>query len=416
MLKAFINHQLKYGPLFKKRLRKIREFHEFSEDKRLIIESEKLQQLLKLAYQKSSFYKNLYDQYGVNLSQVQNREDLKILPVITKQDIKHKVDEIYFGKSFKHTAYTSGTSGSPLKVYYSLDCVLNEASYNEVFRNNGGHQLGQKVVSLRGVLGRSQLKSYDRFANTLFLSSYNLNEKNFQFYYNEIKNFQPNTILAYPSSLEILSNYLQKNGLELHVPVIFTSSETLYDFQREKIERYFNTKVYDRYGNAERTISLIQKKNQGDYKEAPLYSINEYKKDCIITTNLISPTFPLIRYQVDDVVQLRKDSDEVSIKEITGRIDDVLLLEDGTQIGRMDLVFKGVENVLYAQIIQERIGFFTVNLVKAKNFSIKDKNNIEQNIINRIGELSQFKLNFVQEKDLIKTKKGKYKLVINRAL
>jgi len=116
------------------------------------------------------------------------------------------------------------------------------------------------------------------------------------------------------------------------------------------------------------------------------------------------------------LVQLRKDSDEVSIKEITGRIDDVLLLEDGTQIGRMDLVFKGVENVLYAQIIQERIGFFTVNLVKAKNFSIKDKNNIEQNIINRIGELSQFKLNFVQEKDLIKTKKGKYKLVINRAL
>lgn len=79
-------------------------------------------------------------------------EDLSKLPVVTKDLIRDRVDDIYIGKRFKHTAHTSGTSGSPLKIYYSWDCVFNEASYNEIFRNNAGHYFGDRVISLRGAL------------------------------------------------------------------------------------------------------------------------------------------------------------------------------------------------------------------------------------------------------------------------
>ena len=309
--------------------------------------------------------------------------------------------------------FRSGTSGASLKVYYSKDCILNEAAHNEVFRNNAGHQIGQKTVSMRGVLGHSQLKKFDRFSNILFLSSFNLNKKNFSFYYNQIKNFSPNTILAYPSSLEILANLILQNDKQLHVPVIFTSSETLYDFQREKIEKAFDSKVFDRYGNAERTISLIQKEHNGEYKEAALYSINEYRKDKIITTNLISPTFPLIRYEVDDIVKLGKSENEVSVEEIIGRVDDVLVLPDGTEIGRMDLVFKSIENLFFAQFLQSDKEFFTLNLVVTQNFSIRDETKLRKNIAEQIGGNLTYKIKFIDENQLIKTKSGKYKLVIN---
>lgn len=416
-MKDFLKHQIKYGWLFKKKLAKIKKYYSLSAQELQDLEDKKIRLLLSNAIKKSPFYKELYARYGVNLSQIQNRDDLKNLPSISKQDIINQVDNIYFGSKLRHTAHTSGTSGSPLKVYYSVDCILNEASYNEIFRNNAGHRTGQRTVSLRGNLGRKKLSHYDKNSNTLYLSSYNLNHQNFKFYYQQIKNFKPNSILAYPSSLEILANYLLQERQELNVPLIFTSSETLYEFQRYKIEKSFNSKIFDRYGNAERTISLVQMQHNSDYEEAKLYSINEFKKDKIFTTNLISPTFPLIRYEVEDKVKLNKQKStkfNAYIDEIIGRTDDVLLLKDGTQIGRMDLVFKGINNIAYAQIIQENIEFFDINLVVTQKFSKEDLTQLNKNIIARVGEENKYQINYIQKENIIKTKKGKYKLVINK--
>lgn len=412
MIKSYLKYKLKYGYFFKKRLKKIQGYYEMSQSDQDEVESQKLIRLVNNAYKKSAFYRELYDKHGINIKQIQNRDDLKKLPVITKNDIKNRVDEIYFGGKIKYTTFTSGTSGSPLKIYYSLDCILNEASYNEIFRNNAGHQIGQRVVSLRGNLDRTQFKSFDKFSNTLYLSSYNLNTKTFEFYYKQIKYFQPNAMLAYPSTFESLANYLIESDLELNIPVVFTSSETLQGFQREKIEKALNTRIYDRYGNAERTISLVQEEHNSDYKEASLYSVNEYRKDKIITTNLISPNFPLIRYEVDDVVELR-NTDRVSVKEIIGRSDDVLLLPDGTKIARMNRIFSNVNNIKFTQIIQDKVAFFTVNIVKMSGFSLKDEQELTKNIRSRVGEKINFELKFINENDLIKTKRGKYKLVIN---
>src|SRR5690554_7653882 len=152
-IKDFVFNQLKYGPLYKKRLKAIKSYSELSTDKLIDLENEKLAYLVNNAYKSSIFYKKLYTDYGVNLKQIQNKEDLIKLPIITKDLIKDQVDNIYIGnKLIRHTSYTSGTTGSPLKVYYGLDCVLNEACYNEVFRNNAGHYFGDKVISLRGAL------------------------------------------------------------------------------------------------------------------------------------------------------------------------------------------------------------------------------------------------------------------------
>jgi phenylacetate-CoA ligase len=412
-IKDFLFQQLKYGYFFKKRLKEIQRFHDLSDQQLLELENQTLKFHIANAYKKSSFYKELYDRYGVVLSQIQNREDLKQLPMITKEDIKSKVDHLYIGNKIKHTSYTSGTSGSPLKVYYDINCILNEASYNEIFRNNAGHYFGQKVVSLRGVLDKKTMKYFDKSTNTLFLSSFNLNKKNIKFYYEEFQKFQPNTILAYPSSLELLSNLLIDAGLELNIPVVFTSSETLYEYQREKIEHTLHTKIYDRYGNAERTISLIQQSPNAVYHEAKLYSINEYQENSVITTNLMNKNFPLIRYEVNDSIELLKKGIPPVINQIVGRIDDYLITKDGTKIGRMDLVFKGIHNIKFAQIIQNDPSYFKVNIVKTRQYTKLDEDAIRKNIIDRIGIETLFEFNYIGEHDLIKTKRGKFKLVIN---
>lgn len=412
-VKDFAFKELKYGFFFNKRLKKIRDYENLSLSQLEEIEASLLSKQIRDAYKKSVFYRDLYDKHGVNISQIQTREDLLKLPTISKEAIRERVDDIYIGNRIKHTSYTSGTSGSPLKVYYDVNCILNEAAYNEFFRNNVGHTFGQKVVSLRGALDGSKKEYFDKSSNTLYLSSYHLKQDNVKWYYDKIKGFNPNCILAYPSSLETLAILFAINNYDIKIPLAFTSSETLYSYQQDKIEKILKTKIYDRYGNAERTISLIQSKNRGNYRFPKLYSINEFLSEGVIaTTNLINPKFPLIRYVVNDIIKVNEFNE---VECIDGRIDDTILTSDGLKIGgaAMSLAFKQSDNLLKAQIVQDSINKIKVNLVVNEKFDKHEEAFLHAKIRQKVGDMIAIEMSKVDNKLIIKTAKNKYKLIIN---
>lgn len=368
--------------------------------------------LIHRAYNNSPFYQKLYDEHGLNIDSIKDTRDANILPAITKEDVKKNVESIWIGNRFlKKKGYTSGTSGSPLVVYRNFNSIIQEEAYIWRQRINFGHRYGMKAVSLRGDLNRDQFKSFDPFSNTLYLSSFMLSKHNAEKYYEVLRKFNPNAIYAYPSSVEILANFLVNNNRSLHIPFIFTSSETLYDFQREKIEKAFNARVVDWYGNAERTIALEENQN-GTYSELPLYSFNEYFADYTLSTGFINTDFPLIKYRVDDILEIDNRQSGI-VRKIIGRSDDVVFLSDGTQIGRLGGVFKGINEIQYAQIIQNEIINLSVNIVPGGGFNNSVIERVDKNIRLRVGNEIDIKYQIIKEDDLIKTKRGKYRLVIN---
>ncbi len=273
-----------------------------------------------------------------------------------------------------------------------------------------------KTVSMRGDLARKELYRYDASSNTLYLSSYNLSEKNARLFLDKIAEFAPYALLAYPSSADILATFANSMNKDVHIPYIFTSSETLYDFQREKFEQVFGSNVQDWYGNAERTIALMQNQKDG-YDELPLYSVNEYQSDSTITTGLINKSFPLIRYQIGDIIIPEKYrvsyQEKITIKKINGRDDDVLHLPDGTQVGRLDVIFKGIKNIDFAQFEQSNQESFVLNIVPNPSFSQKDEKELISNLKARVGGDASYVVNRVSKKDIKLSKSGKYKLVFN---
>jgi len=92
-------------------------------------------------------------------------------------------------------------------------------------------------------------------------------------YYQLIKQHHAKAIEGYPSSLYNLALVLHDKGLECHIPVAFTSSETLHDYQRMLIEKVFNTQIYDHYGTTERTIRLEESFDHDGYFEDPGYGV-----------------------------------------------------------------------------------------------------------------------------------------------
>ncbi len=101
--------------------------------------------------------------------------------------------------------------------------------------------------------------TYDLANNMLMFSSYHLTGKNLPSYVRELERFQPLVLTGYPSSLYLLALAYEKYGTgKLHLRSAFTSSETLFDFQREKISSAFGVKVFNYYGNTEMCSNAMQ--------------------------------------------------------------------------------------------------------------------------------------------------------------
>jgi len=381
---------------------------------------EKFIKIFQRAYDKSPFYHKLYTEAGIKKEDIKTLDDIKKLPIITKDVVKQHADEMLtVPKWIVIAANTSGTTGTPLKVYESWPSIWHQQAYTYCGRKRNNFRIGQRLISLRGHLDKNITKLKVHLNNTLYLSSYNINKNTIAGYYEEITKFNPQAIEGYPSSLYSLALFLKDAGLKLQIPVAFTSSETLFDYQRNLIEEQLGTEIFDRYGMTEQTISLIETNNHNGYYEAPGYSINEYLEDGEICTSLINYAFPMIRYKSNDVVELMEATEEnpqIIIKQVIGRTEDFVLCKDGSKVMRLDFLFKGVHNVKMSQLIQDKNLHLSINVVPDIHFNEKDKKQIEQNLLQRIGKDNiDYTLNLIKEDEIKITKRGKYKFLINLA-
>lgn len=443
ILKQFLDKQLRYSPFFHKRLKAVQALEKLDTTSIRAMQEEKFLSLLHKAYHQSPFYTSLYRKHGVKVDSIRSVQDLHLLPTITKQDIVRHYNEIFIGNKLnRFKTKSSGTSGLSVTVYRDYQSVIEEGAYQWAHRISFGHYPGMKTVVIRGNLNMQEKELYDPFTKTLYLSSFQLNMQNADWYFNRIREFAPNAIFAYPSSVESLANFFNILNKQLHVPLIFTSSETLYSYQREKVEKVFNARIADWYGNAERTIALRESQD-GLYDQIPLYSINEYQEDYVITTGLINFSFPLIRYKVDDVI-LFDENDQAGhtrsgdrqptlcrpgrhrpatrsapkpvrrVKEIQGRSDDVLILPDGTRVGLICNAFDGIDHILLSQVVQENPQSIHVNLVVDDAYSQQEEKQLIKQLEENIGKDAPYTLRYVSENEITKSKNGKFKLIVNK--
>lgn len=86
--------------------------------------------------------------------------------------------------------------------------------------------------------------------NIIFVSAYSLNPKSIHNYARTINTAKPKYFYGYASALHLLAQLVIKNNIQIkHRPkVIVSTAETLYDFQREMIEKAFGCRVINEYG------------------------------------------------------------------------------------------------------------------------------------------------------------------------
>lgn len=418
-MNSFLKHYGKNNYISKRIQKSIHSFHVMDDVRLLELYNSVFIDLFKGAYHHSKFYNRLYASHGISKNDIKDITDLKKLPLIYRKDIKNEIDKIYHGNPFsKIKGFTSGTSGSPLTVYRSPLSINTESAYIRYFRAIHGFKPGDPLVSIRGTLNKNSLFRFCKISNVLYLSSPNINSYNIDLFHSLISRFKPKAIEAFPSYLFKLQLELSKKRLSAEFPLAFTSSEMLYDFQRDQIESYLKTKIFDWYGNVERTIGLVQY-NYKEYKPLPLYSINEYSDDHVITTSLNNFRFPLIRYVVDDKIEVKgknfiQNVISPEIVNINGRSGDTIELKDGSQVSCIDHAFKGINHLEMAQIHQnDVINPLLIKLVVEPEFSNNDEEALKRNLKNMIGQNMQIIFKYCNKEELIRNNQ-KYRLIVKK--
>ena len=390
-----------------------------------------LRHLLEHAYNNVPFYKEFYDEASVDIASIKSVEDLDRVPVLEKETIKRNNTSFFAdnqNKAKSHTIYTTGTTGTPLAIY----TCSKERQKNYAFFDNWLSSLGLNPHKRHIIIGGRIIVSqgqkfppfwrYSFFQNSLLFSSYHISEATCAAYIDRLNRYQPEYIESYPSSIYLLAMMALKQNLEVFSPkAIITSAETLFDEQREMIERVFQCNVYDQYGAAEMCAFIAQCKN-GNYHTRPDYAIIEFLGDGLykemVCTSLINYKMPLIRYRIGDSVILNREGCSCGLntpttKKIVGRMDDFVYTNTGQAIGRLSPVLKGLP-IIEAQYVQREIGHLEVHIVKASDYTEDTERKVISELKKRVG--GNMELQIIYRDRIDRGSGTKLKSVINLAL
>ncbi|WP_369601985.1 hypothetical protein AAIA72_03080 [Hahella sp. SMD15-11] len=374
------------------------------------------------------YYRKWAKREGVREQDIQGLDDLKRFPVLDKKTVKANpldfVSERFPLRSL-FRLNTSGTTGTPLDIYTNAEYrTLHYAFFSRLRRHYGLTKHSRRAtffgrIIMPAAASKPPFWRYDRPQRNLLCSSYHLSEAHLPHYARKLEQFWPDEIIGYPSSLYVLARFLVNHPeYSVNPKVVFTTSETLFDHQRETIARAFRAPVVNQYGCTEMAFFA------SEYECGKLHVHPEHGwLECtdvgeLLATGFVNRVMPLIRYKVGDSGEVVTTFEKCScghawpvIEHLIGRTDDILYKADGTPVGRLDPVFKGGQGILEAQVIQTGQGRFTVNVVPDGEFSEAERNHLLNELQKRLGDDAVISIELLES--IPRGNNGKFRAVIN---
>jgi phenylacetate-CoA ligase len=360
---------------------------------------------------------------------------------LTKKDIRQHREEIKCAHTPKHLfilGKTGGSTGEPMHYYYdrrgrdwNRGCVYRSQEWSDTY-------LGERSIQMTGSHYDDTEFKKKRWQFIFWIQRYkslpvsSVNDAVLKGYYDELMRFRPTNIWGYASGIYCFARFIEHHFPQSDfsfLKAIITSSETLYDFQREKINQVFKgNKVFDHYGSREMYIASECREHKGYHihSEATCLEIvdkdNRHKKagdlGRVLVTDLSNKVFPFIRYEIGDVGVMSEEENcpcgitLPKLKKIEGRIADMVILPDRVLTPpNFTILLSDHEGIEQYQIIQKTRTELQVNIVKNGGFKEEYERYIKESLALLAGPGIRIGLNYVDE--ITTPLSGKRKYIIS---
>lgn len=338
------------------------------------LNQDQLERLLEHAATTTEFYKSC------------NPKDFFSFPIIDKNIIKQKWDDLYSslykGKNVHHMS-TSGSTGTPFVMDWDMEKRKRQLAALIYYNELAGQKLGQRSAYFRVWTKRNEKTKMEQFIQNLIpIDIIHLDEEHLKRIRERlIRKPYINSCLGYASTYEYLIKYLQSIGDTpdmYNIRSFISGSEVLSDEMKVRIKKTVGCQVIDRYSNEENGF-LAQSADMSDIFNVNVadFLIEILKEDSnepakigergrIIVTDLYSFAVPLIRYDTGDlaVKECELNGWVTALRTIQGRRVDVIYDTKGNIISPHAVTNNmwDFDKIRQYQLIQNTLDEFVLKL------------------------------------------------------
>jgi phenylacetate-CoA ligase len=234
---------------------------------------------------------------------------------------------------------------------------------------------------------------------------------------------------GYPSILHSLAQMALEHGLYLHNPprAVFAAAENTFSYQKESIAAFTRAPLSDLYGMSE-ACGNASRCEHGKYHEDFEFGLVQCADGVasdgggvqgkILCTSFANHAFPLINYETGDIGVWEADTfacpcgrQSAVLARVEGRADDYVLTPEGRQIMRFDYIFKGMDGIKEAQVMQTAPGSIVIRIVRRPSFRAADERILSQRVAVWISPGLSVAFDYVSE--IERGSNGKFKAVLS---
>lgn len=441
---AFMNghalriHRQRYGRDFEELEEKWEKSQWWAPDELHALQDQKIRKIIHHAYNNVPFYRWRFDFAGVLPSDIKGVADLTKLPILTKDDIRSAGNSLFSNGSHANLiqGHTSGTTGSPLSIFYDRTmCIANNVADWRQKKWGGmthdqwcGMFLGRVIVPTTQTAPPFWRSNH--IQKQLWFSTFHMNDQTLASYVAEIRKRGIQFLEGYPSTLFILARFLERKGERLPLTAVFTSSETLHNIQRDTLHAAFGCPIYDFYGLAERVLfagecemhdgkHIFDEYGTVEIVDDSGQPVPDGKSGWLTATTLWNYGMPLIRYKTNDMATKLTTKCGCGrglsrMSAVTTKAEDVVITPDGRYLSPSVLThpFKPFPQIVKSQIIQNTPDEITVKIVPSTEFLPAHQAELVSGLQERLSPTMRIGVEIVS--DIPSEQSGKFRWVISR--
>jgi len=232
---------------------------------------------------------------------------------------------------------------------------------------------------------------------------------------------------GYAVSYYLLARFILEEKLSVPpLKAIVTTSEKVTAPMRAVMERAFGCRVFEEYSTVENAV-FASECEQGRLHVSPDSGVVELLRPDgqpvegdevgeVVATCLMRDYQPMIRFRLGDMASwdLRDcpcGRAMPTLKEVVGRIEDVIIGPDGREMVRFHGIFTDQPHVREGQIIQEALNRIRVKVVPTDGYGPADTANIIARMKQRLGPTVEIDVEAVES--IPRTKAGKFQAVVS---
>jgi len=429
----------RYGGVFENELHEFKQREYWDQQQWNDYQTKQLQRLLIHAFETVPYYSKVYSSAGFKKSDLSkfSISDLKKLPFLEKTDLKKfGRTSLLSNKLEKDGSFfeSSGSTGTPTSILYSHAFHQRlHGAYESRVRNWAGinRDTPRAIIGGRRVvpdgIGKAPFYRYNYFEKQLYLSAYHISKDTAKNYLNGISRYGSEYMTGYAMSNYFLARFIVESGLEVpKMKAVVTSSEKLTDEMRNTFAKVYGCKTYDGWSGVE-NCGLISETEFGQLLISPDVGIIEVldkegkqvglgESGEVVCTGFLNYDQPLIRYKIGDYISVASEQKNRCgrsmpvVQEIVGRLEDIVIGQDGREMVRFHGVFINLASVIEAQLVQQEVDDFIINVVPSDKLLEQDKLTIIKRLESQLGSV---RVTFNEMSSIPKGANGKFKAVIS---